>query len=152
MRTRLGFMAVAMVGALALFAASARAEDTTVKKEPDAKIEFKGGSVAVGIGFSWGSGTVTYKGKTYPISVDGLSVGAVGRTDVTASGVVFGLTKIEDIEGNYTSVTAGVAIGGGGMAVAMRNEKGVTIDGVGTTIGLKVALATAGVKITLKKK
>src|SRR6266498_3986467 len=49
----------------------------THQSEPDAILRLKGGSFAAGIGFSWGSGTLTYKGKDYPVSVNGLSVGKV---------------------------------------------------------------------------
>ena len=36
------------------------------------------GSVALGIGFAWGSGVLRYQGKDYPISVQRLSVADVG--------------------------------------------------------------------------
>ena len=39
---------------------------------------FSGGSVAVGIGYTWGGGDVKYKGKTYKIKIDGLSAGEIG--------------------------------------------------------------------------
>lgn len=134
--------ATAIALALALPAAA--------EEKPDATIEFTGGSVAAGIGFSWGSGTVTFKGKTHDISVEGLSVGDVGVTRVSLSGKVFHLKKLEDIEGNYTAVGAGATLGGGGAALAMRNQNGVVIEAVSTTQGLKVSLGTGGANIKLK--
>ncbi|HME68645.1 MAG TPA: hypothetical protein VKM54_02120 [Myxococcota bacterium] len=148
MRTRLG-IGIAVAGALALFVASAHGGEP--KKTPDGTVEFSGGSVAAGIGYSWGSGTLTYKGVKYPITVAGLSAGSVGATDVTASGSVYNLKKIEDFEGNYTSVGAGATVGGGGGVITMRNQNGVVIDGVSTTQGLKLSLDAGGVKIKLKK-
>ena len=47
---------------------------------PDATLRLSGGSFALGIGFRWGSGTLTYKGKDYPVKVNGLSIGKVGMT------------------------------------------------------------------------
>ena len=47
-------------------------------KAPDATLQLREGSVAAGIGFSWGGGTLTFRGKRYPVKVDGLSVGSVG--------------------------------------------------------------------------
>ena len=138
-----------ILGAVAIasfLAAPALAED----KAPDATIEFTGGSVAAGIGFSWGSGEVTYKGKKHDVSVDGLSVGDVGATRVSLSGKVYNLKKLDDINGNYASVGAGATVGGGGSAVAMRNQNGVVIEAVSTTQGLKVALGAGGVNIKLK--
>jgi hypothetical protein len=52
--------------------------------KPDATLNLSGGSVAAGIGFSWGNGTLSHKGKRYPVKVEGLSVGEVGVTRATA--------------------------------------------------------------------
>ena len=70
-RTRIAALGLAVAGALVLCAPSAHAQE----EKPDATVEFSGGSVAAGIGYSWGSGTLTYKGMKYPITVDGLSAG-----------------------------------------------------------------------------
>ena len=51
------------------------------EEKPDATIRLSSKAVAVGVGFSWGGGTLTYKGKDYPISVEGLSLGKVGVPD-----------------------------------------------------------------------
>jgi len=141
-------MAVTMVAALALVSVARGDED----KKPDATIQLTGGSIAAGVGVSWASGTLTYKGKKYPISVSGLSAGAsAGATTVTASGSVYNLAKIEDFDGNYTAVAAGATVGGGGSVATMRNQNGVVIDGVSTTQGLKITLDSGGVKIKVKK-
>jgi hypothetical protein len=145
---RRAIVAVVAVGALVVGVGSSLAEDA---KKADGTIEFSGGSVAAGIGFSWGKGTLTYKGKKYPIKVDGLSAGAVGATSVTASGSVFHLNKLEDFDGNYTAVGAGATVGGGGGVSTMRNQNGVVIDSVSTTQGLKVAIAAGGVKMSIEK-
>lgn len=121
------------------------------KHHLDATLELKEGSVAAGIGFSWGSGTLTYKGKTYPVSVDGLSVGSVGITEATAKGKVYGLKDIKDFDGNYTEVKAGLTVAGGGSASAMRNQNGVSIELVSTTQGVKFTLGTGGVKLKIKQ-
>ena len=36
--------------------------------EPDATLRLRIGSFALGIGTSWGSGTLTYRAKNYPVS------------------------------------------------------------------------------------
>ncbi|HTF32412.1 MAG TPA: hypothetical protein VK714_01785 [Myxococcota bacterium] len=148
MRTRFGIMSIAVAGALALFIANAHGDQA---KKPDATVEFSGGSVAAGIGYSWGSGTLTYKDVKYPITVAGLSAGSVGATDTTASGSVYNLKKLEDFEGNYAAAGAGATVGGGGSVSTMRNQNGVVIDSVSTSQGLKISLAAGGVQIKLKK-
>lgn len=120
------------------------------QEKPDATLVFSGGSVAAGIGFSWGSGTLTYNGKEYPFSVEGLSVGSVGASSVTASGDVFNLKALEDFNGNYTAATAQATIGGGAGATAMQNQKSVVLKIFSTTQGLDFKFAADGVKFTLK--
>jgi hypothetical protein len=39
----------------------------TSAQVPDGVIELSGGSVAAGIGFSWGSGTLIFQGQRYPL-------------------------------------------------------------------------------------
>lgn len=148
MRVRLGIRGTAVAAAVALFVVSAHGQDKT----PDGTVEFSGGSVAAGVGYSWGSGTLTYKGVKYPITVDGLSAGAeAGVTSITASGSVYNLKKLEDFDGNYTAAGTGATVGGGAGVVTMKNQNGVVIDSVSTTQGLKLSLAAAGVKIRIKK-
>ncbi len=145
MRRISGLMALALSAALTV--AVAAAED----KAPDATLKLSGGSVAVGIGISWGSGTLTYKGKDYPVDVKGLSVGDVGVTKLEASGKVYGLKQIGDFDGNYTAVTAGATVAGGGSVTSMTNQNGVRVDLVSTTQGVKVTIGGGGVDMKIKQ-
>src|SRR6266516_6628459 len=96
-------------------------------EKPDATWQLSGGSFAAGIGFSWGSGTLSYKGKDYPVSVNGLSLGKVGITGGSASGEVYHLKKLQDFDGHYNAGGAGMTIAGGRNAVAMTNQNGVRV-------------------------
>jgi len=118
-------------------------------QSPDAIIELSGGSVAIGIGYSWGSGTLIFQGKRYPLKVSGLAVASVGITDYTAAGSVEGLKSADQIQGVYTAVSAGGTLGGGGNISAMKNQNGVVIHLTSTTQGLSLTLAAEGMKITL---
>ena len=135
-------------GLLAVLAGLAVAQ----AKKPDATLKLSEGSVAVGIGYSWGKGTLTYKGKTYPFKVEGLAVGEVGVTRATATGNVFDLKKLEDFSGNYAAGGAAGTVGGGAGISAMKNQNGVTIELKSTTQGANLKLAAEGVKFTLEKK
>jgi hypothetical protein len=148
---RKGMIGLIVIMGLALVSNVASATEKKKGEHPDATVRFETGSVAVGVGFSWGSGTLTYHGKKYPFSVNGLSVGAVGVSRATASGSVFHLSKLEDFNGNYTAASAGATIAGGGSVAAMQNQQGVVIRLASTTRGLKVQLAVDGVKIALKQ-
>jgi hypothetical protein len=143
--TKLGTVLVALCFA----AASTQAAGSHQK--PDAILNFSGGSVAAGIGFSWGSGTLTYKGKEYKVKVNGLSIGKVGITSATARGEVYHLNKLSDFDGNYTSHGAGMTLAGGRGAVSMRNQNGVEIAVMSTTRGADVTLGRAGVDMKIKQ-
>jgi hypothetical protein len=138
------FLVIALLGAAVSMALAAE------EKTPDATLKLHTGSVAAGIGFSWGGGTLTYKGKDHEISVKGLSIGDVGITKAEASGKVYGLKDLKDFSGNYTGVGAGATVAGGGSVVTMRNQNGVTIDITATTQGLKVMLGGGGVDLQIK--
>jgi hypothetical protein len=120
-------------------------------KKVDATLTMSEGQVAVGIGYSWGKGVLTYEGKKYPFKVSGLSVVDVGITKATSSGKVYNLKKLADFNGNYTAGSAEGTLGGGAGALTMKNQNGVVIDLVSTTQGVNLKLALEGVKITLEK-
>lgn len=115
------------------------------------KVTLESKSVAIGIGVSWGDGVLEYQGKKYPFTVNGLSVLDLGISKVTARGDVAKLKKVEDFSGNYVAAGAGVTVGGGASAVALKNQNGVEMTLTATTQGVKLALAAAGVDIKLKQ-
>jgi hypothetical protein len=119
-------------------------------EQADGTVKMTGKSIAAGVGFSWGSGVLTYKGKDYPFTVSGLSAGDIGITTAELSGEVLNLKKLEDFNGNYTSFSAGVTIAGGGGGATMKNQNGVIMNVVATTQGLKFKLGVDGLKIELK--
>jgi hypothetical protein len=121
------------------------------EEKPNATLRLSGKSVAAGIGFSWGKGTLTYRGKDYPVSVKGLSLVKVGITKVTASGKVYNLKKLHDFDGNYTAAGAGMTLAGGGSAIAMKNQNGVRVVLGATTRGVDVTIGGAGVDMAIKK-
>ena len=121
-------------------------------KSPDATLKLSEGQVAVGVGWSWGKGVLTLKGKDYPFKVSGLSVLDVGITKAKAEGKVYNLKKLEDFDGTYVSAAAEATVGVGAGATAMKNEKGVVIHLFPKTKGVNLKLAGEGVKFTLENK
>ncbi|MGZ3592879.1 MAG: DUF1134 domain-containing protein [Syntrophales bacterium] len=119
-------------------------------EKPDATLELSQGQVGLGIGFSWGSGTLTYQGKKYPVKVEGISVIDVGITKAKAAGKVYNLKKLLDFNGNYTAATAEGTLGGGAGATTMNNQNGVVINLVTTTQGINLKLAPSGVSLKLQ--
>lgn len=120
-------------------------------RQPDATVELSEGSVAAGIGFSWGTGTLTYQGRKYPLKISGLSVAEVGITKATAKGKVFNLKKLEDFSGTYGAAGAGAAVAEGAGASVLKNPKGVQIELISDTKGASLKLAVSGVQIALQQ-
>jgi hypothetical protein len=122
------------------------AEDAT----PDGNVTLSGGSIAAGIGYTWGHGNLKYHDGSHPFSIKGVSVVDVGATDFSASGHVYNLKQLADFAGNYVAAGAGVNIAGGGTAVYLKNEHGVVIKLIATDVGLKFKLSADGVHVALK--
>ncbi len=98
-----------------------------------------------------GGGTLTYNGRSYPISVSGLGVGGIGASQLSASGVVYGLRNRVDLAGVYAQVRAGWALGNEGEgALWLSNNKGVTMQLTTHRRGLHLAIGADGVVIGFK--
>ncbi len=107
-------------------------------------------AVAIGIGVSWGDGTLTVGGKNYAFSVEGLSVADLGVSDVSTTGEVFNLKNVADFSGTYVAGEAGIAVAGGPTDSVMKNQNGVVLRLHGTQKGARLTLAAAGVTLKLK--
>jgi hypothetical protein len=118
-------------------------------KPPDGTVQLSQGSVAAGIGYTWGGGTLEFQGSKYPLRVKGLSIGQAGISKAEAVGQVYNLTKLEDFNGNYTAGGVEGTVAGGAGATALRNQHGVVIHLTSTTRGLNFKVAAEGVQITL---
>lgn len=144
-RRAIVFIAAALVVCLSGLASGAEG------RKPDATVKLSEGTVAVGIGWSWGHGTLTYKGKDYKFKVEGLSVGDVGVTKAEATGNVYDLKNLEDFDGVYGAASAGIAVQEGKSATAVINAKKVQIVLTSQTKGANLKIAAEGLKIKLEK-
>lgn len=143
-RMRRGFM---IAGLILAVASPVFAQD---RQDRSAEITFSGGSVAAGVGYTWGDGTLNFKGKEYPFTVHGLSVVDVGVAHIEGAGDVYNLQRVEDFSGNYVAATAGATVAGGGTVAVLENQKGVRIYFHSTTQGLKLNLSSDGIAVNLK--
>ena len=124
------------------------------ESKPDATLRLSGGAFALGVGFSWGSGTLTYKGKNYPVKVNGFSVGKVGVTGSSAYGEIFNLKHLQDFNGHYNvggAGTRGVTLGSGKAGTLMSNQSGVIVRLAATQQGLDVNVTGGGVDMQIQR-
>ena len=119
---------------------------------PSGYVWFSGGSVAVGIGYTWGHGTLYYSKdqKEYKFKLSGVSVADVGGAGITAEGEVYNLKSPADLSGKFSAVTAGVTVIEGGSIAYLKNDKGVVVVLHSQTGGLRFNLSANGVRLTLQ--
>lgn len=103
------------------------------------------------IGGSGGSGTMTCGGRSYPITIGGLSAGLVfGGSKTWFRGTVRNIYRPSDVAGVYGAAGAGGAVGAGVQAIVLRNEKGATLHLSGEQVGLQINADLSGMAISLR--
>lgn len=120
---------------------------------PSGYVWLSGGSVAVGIGYSWGHGTLydTKNQKQYKFKLSGVSIADVGAAGINAEGEVYNLSNPADLSGKYSAVTAGVTVVEGGSVAYLKNDNGVVIVLHSQTGGLRFNLSANGMDIKLQR-
>jgi hypothetical protein len=104
------------------------------------------------IGGSVGSGTLTFQGRTYRLSVGGLSYGfTFGGSQTNLIGRVSNIYRPSDIEGVYGAGSAGAAVIRGAQAIVLTNQKGALLELSGSQRGLIVNLDLSGLALTLRR-
>jgi hypothetical protein len=108
----------------------------------------KGGWI---IGASGGSGTLTFRGRRYPLSIGGLSAGLTfGAAKTEFSGTVSNINRASDVAGVYGAAGVGVAAIRGVRAIVLTNEKGAVLNLQGRQTGLMVNADLSGLAISLR--
>jgi hypothetical protein len=100
---------------------------------------------------STGSGTLTFRGQTYPFGVGGLGVGGIGASTINASGEVYNLTNVGDFAGAYGQGRYGFALGeASGGDLWLENPNGVVMHLRAEREGLMLSLGGDAVVITMQ--
>jgi hypothetical protein len=103
------------------------------------------------IGASGGSGTLTFHGRRYPLSIGGLSAGLVfGASQTELVGRVSNIRTASDVAGTYGATGIGAALGYGARAITLRNGKGAFLQLSGRQVGLEANADLSGLQISLR--
>jgi hypothetical protein len=138
-----GVALVASIAALTGLSTPSRAETGEVA------VVFTKGGFIVGVG--GGEGVLLLRGKKYPFTVSGMSVGlTVGASTTKFVGRALNLKGPASIEGSYAVGGAGGAVAAGAGAVQLQNANGVILQLSGPRVGAEVSAAVGGVTIRLK--
>ena len=102
------------------------------------------------VGVGGGSGTLTFKGRNYRLSVGGVSAGTIGAAGADLVGTATNLRVAQDIAGTYSAASAGLAVAGGAKVVTLQNAKGVVLQLQGRQVGFEASLSLSGLTISLQ--
>ena len=102
------------------------------------------------VGAGAGQGTLTFRHRAYPFTVQGLSLGVTAGASVSKlHGRADYINELSDFAGSYTVVGGGAALVGGVSGVHLKNDKGVIIPLVGLKTGVELAANISSVVIVL---
>ena len=103
------------------------------------------------IGGEGGSGTLSFQGRRYRLSVGGASVGLVfGGSKTVLHGTVSHIQRPSDVAGVYGAGGAGAALGAGVRVIVLTNNKGAVLQLQGRQIGLMANADLSGLAISMK--
>jgi hypothetical protein len=148
--TMLNLSLVTKFGSALLVAAVMLAGAPSLSYAENGSVRMKISKVGFIVGVGGGSGTLTFKGKQYRLSIGGVSAGTIGVASMDLVGTATNLTTAADIAGSYSAAGAGLAIAGGAKVATLQNAKGVVLQLQGRQVGFEASLAVSGLTISLK--
>jgi hypothetical protein len=153
MRIRSGYRSIRLFAAsmalCAIGAFSAGAQNAPPSR-PSASVTIHQVQVAfIGSG-AIGGGTLYYRGRAYPFKLGGLGIGGIGVSRLDASGAVYNMRNLQDINGVYGQARSGWAIGDQGRGrMWLQNANGVYLKLQARRQGLALSLGADGMVIEL---
>ena len=136
--------------ATTLTPALAQRRDPGVSGPPSGTVTISAKGAAVGVGYTWGDGSLHYGRRTYHFSVSGISIADVGFSTVRGTGRVYNLHRLQDFSGTYAAATGEATVGSGLSGQILRNANGVQIRVDNVTSGARLQGSADGIKLTLR--
>jgi len=118
---------------------------------PDGTIDMREVQVAyIGSG-TGGSGTLFFRGRAYPFSVEGLGVGGIGASTIDATGEVYKLPSLAQFPGAYAEARYGFAVGSASAGdLWLENNAGVILHLKAKRTGLMLSLGGDAMVISMR--
>src|SRR5215468_4037280 len=137
----LGLIRAIKIGSTVMAAAIILLSTLSLSHAQTGSIRLNVGKAGFIVGIGGGSGTLRFKGRDYPVSVGGISVGTIGVAGADLVGRVYNLRSAADIAGTYTAVSGGIAVAGGAKIARLQNANGVVMELQGAQVGLEVSFS-----------
>ena len=119
------------------------------EEAPDATLTIDETQVSLIVGGDVGGGVLVFGEDSYSFKTKGLKIGGVGVHKVHMVGKVYHLDDVKDFPGLYGALEAGVTVGKGKGAIALKNDNGVVLQLKSSAEGLALAIGGEGLKIEM---
>ncbi|MFN3657393.1 MAG: hypothetical protein ACK4UO_09095 [Pseudolabrys sp.] len=149
MRISSGFRA-ALAAVTLLAGAAAVTAASTPSYAASGSIRFNVVKAGFIFGGSGGSGVLNFRGRSYPLSIGGISYGfTFGASATDFRGRVSNIRRPSDVTGVYFAAGAGAALGPGAGAIVLTNQNGAVLTISGRQVGAIVAADLNGLAISM---
>ncbi len=108
-------------------------------------------AAAVGVGYTWGNGELTYAGHHYRFSIKGVTVADVGFSRIVGHGRVYNLHRLEDFNGTYGAATGEATLGNGLGGQFLKNGQGVELRIDDVTKGARLSGSADGIQLEIMR-
>lgn len=144
------YSAVATAVLAVSFAGAPVAHAADALGAPTATLTLTAKSADIGLGYTWGSGKLTYGGKVHTFSITGGTIAAVGFSKIEGTGTVYNLHRLKDFDGTYAAAHGEATLGQGLGGAVLENKNGVRIKIETISQGARLAGSAQGLTLTLK--
>lgn len=131
-------------------APAAAAQDPGAPGRPSGTVSLQAKAAAVGVGFTWGDGVLTFAGRRYPFEVKGITIADIGFSRLSGRGRVHNLKRVEDFSGTCAASTGEATLGRGLAGQVLVNAAGVQLRIDNVTRGARLSGSADGIQLTLK--
>jgi hypothetical protein len=106
---------------------------------------------ALGVGYTWGDGTLSYAGHRYHFAVRGVTVADIGYSRIVGHGRVYNLHRLADFNGTYGAATGEATLVNGIGGQFLKNGQGVEIRIDDVTRGARLSGSADGIQLELRR-
>jgi hypothetical protein len=139
------------IAAITVGAASEAGAQTSASPRPSGRVSIEQIQFAFIGSAAAGGGRLFFRGRTYPFTINGLGIGGIGASRLEATGQVYQLARVRDLQGVYGQVRVGWALANQGDGrLWLQNDKGVVLRLSAKRQGLMLALGADAVHIQLR--
>ena len=117
------------------------------RAEASATMEVDGWLLGVGIGWSAVEGTLTFEGASYPVTIMATNVVTVGASYLYGSAQVFGMSRLQDLNGTYDGGAFGATFIAGGHGGRFVGANGIEIATSFFSMGIDLQGAAQRIRV-----